>query len=718
MEDMNRSDFCEIINKISQKRIVLPDFQREFVWKSEEQQCKLVASVLARMPIGSVLLLKSKPDEYATKIIGCRNSLDVSEIQGEVEFLLDGQQRITVLSNVFSSIIHELCPKVSELNSPSLKRRFFLRIPKWTRCRDEKDLFGVQYMQFKYKSKKDPDFLSGEVYPFVECLGFKVDDQTPYNPKSNLSVDLDNFCLNYDNGYLIPLFLLAPSECGNQDQAMLRYEAIIQKISKSIYDEIINYFEGLPDDARKINFVSELVTDEVDKEEIKNNLGLFSDYMDNKKNLWRMSIDAFLKACVEDMALNRIVVSADQRARAIDIYENLNRGGVSLNTFDLIMARVAKVSTENFYQRIINNIKRDKVYELDVVPECIKKTELSQMIINKTYNASLNTNCYIESKNEIASKYIDVFLDVLSLYCHNKDTNPSLYKIDNIKRDEILAIEPEDIDKYCEKICDAIDRALFFFQVRCGIRSITEINYSLIIVLVASVFLVDSWYDDHKTHDKLEAWYWSVLFSGEYDKDQNTKMITNLQNIIRTFRKEIDLKWISSISDLILRGQNFSDKEFILMEKVADERYPKDIIRSFVCQYYLSKTYEDMFDPSKKISVFCKESDTLEAHHIIPLGTVKKIGESTSELRKNRKHICNSPMNFVLITRDSNKEISDDSLVEYAKKLCPQARAALHISKYNKAIEGEDCKEIKEILEDRFDYLLGDLQHHVNELLS
>ena len=41
-------------------------------------------------------------------------------------------------------------------------------------------------------------------------------------------------------------------------------------------------------------------------------------------------------------ALNKIEVSGEQRDRAIDIYENLNRGGISLNTFDLVMARVQK----------------------------------------------------------------------------------------------------------------------------------------------------------------------------------------------------------------------------------------------------------------------------------------------------------------------------------------------------------------------------------------
>ena len=61
-----RLDFGEIVRKIAEDKMLLPDFQRGFVWKDEEQR-KIVASVLAKMPIGSILLLKSKPDEYASK---------------------------------------------------------------------------------------------------------------------------------------------------------------------------------------------------------------------------------------------------------------------------------------------------------------------------------------------------------------------------------------------------------------------------------------------------------------------------------------------------------------------------------------------------------------------------------------------------------------------------------------------------------------------------
>lgn len=71
-----RLDFGEIVRKIAEDKMLLPDFQRGFVWKDEEQR-KIVASVLAKMPIGSILLLKSKPDEYASKSIGMKEKIHI-----------------------------------------------------------------------------------------------------------------------------------------------------------------------------------------------------------------------------------------------------------------------------------------------------------------------------------------------------------------------------------------------------------------------------------------------------------------------------------------------------------------------------------------------------------------------------------------------------------------------------------------------------------------
>lgn len=718
MNDTNRSDLTELIKGLEKNEIVLPDFQREFVWTSEEKQCKLIASVLARMPIGSILLLKSKPDEYVSKVIGSRKKLDMSNISGEVEFLLDGQQRLTVLANVFSSVIHDLCPKVKELNSYALKRRYFLRVPKWTKSRDEKDWFGVHDLTFKYSDlSKDPEYLSGDLMPFIKCISFSSNDEKPYNPKSSLTTELDAFCVSQDDGYYIPLYLLVQSEGTIGDQRALRFRKIVQRISVELFNEITNYYIGLPSDERKKQFIDEMILDKNKREEIKRNLGLFEDYMESRRDDWENKLKSYLKKCVEDLALNRIIVNSDQRARAIDIYENLNLGGVSLNTFDLVMARVAKVDNDPFYDRMINNMKKIRSlndYPIDVLPPEIKNI-LHEEIENQTYNATIKMACYNEKKREISSKYIDVFLDVLSLYCNNKTFQPEQYKLDNIKREKILELEPEDIHEECENVCTAIDRALFFFQTRCGIRRINEINYSLMIVLVATLFMKDEYYSEKKVHDKLEAWYWTWVFSGEYDNNQNAKMISNLQMMVKTLQNKQDDQWIKNNIDNILSALNFSDKSLLLMKKVKDDRYPKDVVKQIICQYFLAKTYSDMFDANKTISVFFEDADELEAHHIIPLGSVTKVGESASELRNKKDHICNSSLNFVFITKGANKKISDEPVNTYAKKLCDEARAALLISQYNDILDTDD--KIEKVLAQRYDFLIGDVKAHVKQLL-
>ena len=720
--EQNITNFKEIVKQIEEGKILLPDFQREFVWTEEETQKKIVASVLARMPIGSILLLESRAEEYSSKIIGCRNKKPNVNSDTLVKFLLDGQQRVTVLTNVFSNAIHNQCDKISDLISPKLKRRFFLRIPKWSNINDlpqiseANDLFGVYDLVFKYKNPdmEEPKFLSGDILPYVECFDFQKDDGKPYNPKVNLSTELDTFCVAYSEGYLVPLFLLVPSKGDRSAQIQLRYNTIVDEISKNIKNEIMSYYVDLSDSKKDI-FIEKMFPEKSEQDVLKSNHDAFDGYMDYRVVNWKNELHQYLDSCVQKISLNQMIVKADQRARAIDIYENLNKGGVSLNTFDLIMARVAKVSKDNFYNRIVTYMKDEKAYNKAVLPDKIKKS-IENLIDTKKYNATINTQCYDERKNVIISKYIDAFLDVLSLYCYNKNFEPELFKIENMKREQILRIDPEEINNNCETVCIALDRALFFFQTRCGIRYVSEINYSLMLVLIAVIFLRDELFVDKGVHDKLEAWYWSVVFSGEYDKDQNTNMISNLQSMVKTLTKTNDVSWIRDLSHYILNGQNFSDREFLLMTR--EERYPKIVMRSFICQYFLSLTYADMFDSTLILSVFSDKAGELEQHHIIPLGTTTKIGETTSKLRKDSSNICNSPLNFVYITKSANKEISDDTLDVYAKKILYSAKTALHIStSYTETTDLTNSDCVRSMLGERFDYLKGAIQQEVHELL-
>ena len=106
-------------------------------------------------------------------------------------------------------------------------------------------------------------------------------------------------------------------------------------------------FTSLPSDAEQRAFVKKVMHDDPDEcTELLDKVTYVDEFetvLDNRKDIWVDSMKIYLDSCVKTVYLSQIRVSASQRGRAIDIYENLNMGGVSLNTFDLIMARVAKV---------------------------------------------------------------------------------------------------------------------------------------------------------------------------------------------------------------------------------------------------------------------------------------------------------------------------------------------------------------------------------------
>ncbi len=79
-----------LIADIEKRNLVLPEFQREYVW-SREQAKQLMVSLMKEYPVGSLLFWKTdSPPEL-------KNINDLPERLGTVQIILDGQQRLTTL---------------------------------------------------------------------------------------------------------------------------------------------------------------------------------------------------------------------------------------------------------------------------------------------------------------------------------------------------------------------------------------------------------------------------------------------------------------------------------------------------------------------------------------------------------------------------------------------------------------------------------------------
>lgn len=155
--------------------VVLPNFQREFVWSVEAQR-SLLASLLADIPIGSILLLEGTSDEFASRRFG---RMDAASPDGECTFLLDGQQRLSCVNHFLSDPLSEGSSWQDELREIyyNLRYRWFIRVvPR----KDRRDPFGYYNLHLQ-RIREEPEVLDD----FIECFRINVTDKSedPAHPK-------------------------------------------------------------------------------------------------------------------------------------------------------------------------------------------------------------------------------------------------------------------------------------------------------------------------------------------------------------------------------------------------------------------------------------------------------------------------------------------------------------------------------------------------------
>jgi len=668
MQETTQVNFYKIIEKITKNQLLLPDFQRKFVWKAEQKQVDLLASVIAKMPVGSFLVLKGNPKQYCCQPVGVDFYIESEKLNDEIELLLDGQQRITVLTNVFSNVIFDSIDKMSQLKSDGLQRRFFLKLPKWNGR--ETDIFGAKTLQFPKELYEvdDPPLLSDEIREIIEVNPITAMDKNVYHPKTKADDTEILAACKKENYYKIPLYYMFDSENGNRSGKL---DLILDDIKEDIIFQIMQQYSVKVESERKAYIRT--ILDKAAFETIpfsENNRDFFAEKEEIRKKLviqgnrWIRCFSDYLKSCICNMKIHQITVENTNRDRAIDIYENMNIGCVSLKAFDLIMAKVANISSENYYDRIRRIMEQTKEYPKNVVPE-ILEIEFQKLLVQEEYHASMWLKCM--DKNELISGYTDTFLNVMSLLIYIQDFGYTGISVSLIKKKHFFDLNSKYITNLCERVVRDIDRAMFFFHMRCGIRKFSEIKYRLMITLVSVVLDYDENYYNKQIHNYLESWYWSSVFSGTYDRDQNQSMITDLICMLNSVETK-DFEWLKKRSADIFSDKEFSSEEFLIVEyEKPRTKYPKDILKYAIAQFYLSRTYND-FCTDVTITPLLDENQKLELHHLMPLGSSEKnIRYSSEELRKDKGNLLNSPVNYVYITSKSNKKISNKSIESYIK---------------------------------------------------
>ena len=729
MSDTEKTDLKEIIKQIQRQELLLPDFQRGFVWDVGMQQ-RLVASVLTKMPIGSILILEADRDDYGCRILGRKDDVDFSGNNREVRVLLDGQQRITALANIFSNQLFydyagsgKLMTDYKRLISVDLQNRFFLRIPSVENLNEENDLFHLKDLQFAIENPEGdiPQFLTDDIRNYIVCYSYDKKTEEVYAPHTQKPQNICSFCIKEDY-YEIPLYLLI-SDGGANKANETRLKNILKDIVKNVVRyRLENEYDILQTDKEKREYIDRQIEKDYREEIYDDKTGkinrdqLETNWIYMGETYWGDMMKTYLVSCVTQLDLKRIYVPKANRNRAIDIYENLNIGGISLSTFELILAKAAKKKLpdkKNLFDLIVEKIQEAKTYEDNVIPEQMEKYYKEFIEKQKEYSASEQLGCFDEKKNQLNKTYTDTFLNVLSLISYIPDYDAKKIELSYIKREKILALSADKICQNYKKTCEGIDRACFFLQVRCGIRKIQEINYNLMFVLLGYIFSNDSFYKEKEVMKLLETWYWCSVFSGRYDKDQNGHIIEDIKNVLTAIGDPSQTDWLKDMKEKVFAMQGFSDKKTLLMQTSV---IPKGVIRKKICQFYMAKTYKDLMT-DHYIQVFSEQADKFEEHHIVPVGSLNKDTFKGMEKKKreDKKNIFNSPLNFMYITKESNLMISNQSLAYYVK-FCNEATVYdLHIDIANK--DSMDDSYLEQMLEKRFQIVKKDVENRIEKYL-
>lgn len=227
-------------------------------------------------------------------------------------------------------------------------------------------------------------------------------------------------------------------------------------------------------------------------------------------------------------------------------------------------------------------------------------------------------------------------------------------------------MKPKSIVDYSEEAMEAILDALMYLQFKQGIYKLSCIDYNLTVLPIAYAFYLCNKQYSTDLLDIINAWYLTAIFTGFYMMDQSTRVIDHIRQMYSMIKERKLPKYFkanrfdSDVKQKVLNIEKYND--FEILKCTDGDNLPSKAVKDYILQLYLSKQnavdiLKDSSDHAVPINAWSNMS--FEIHHLIPLYHAKSLGESTKKYRSEETSIFNSIMNLVLITKESNRTISD-----------------------------------------------------------
>lgn len=297
----------------------------------------------------------------------------------------------------------------------------------------------------------------------------------------------------------------------------------------------------------------------------------------------------------------------DQPDKIVVLFERLNRTGVKLSTYDLLVARM--------YKFIKLREEREKLFKESNNYQNIKK--LASFRIDST----------------------DVpfsFIQALALSKEKSIKDRDLIRIDE------RALNKEEWNRVVE-IAEKKALSRLFNIGSYGIGEDVEkwLPYSTIVIPLLAFYLKY----DHPDIKKIDIWYWSVVFSESYSGSTESKIMKDFKEVSKWFEDNTALpELVRDLRDQLLKGA-YSIRD---VKRVGSSLYKG------VFNLIFRNNPLDFYEPDNIVF------NELNDHHIFPKNFLKARGVDVDP---------DIVLNRTLIFDKTNKIISNKSPADYIKEM-------------------------------------------------
>jgi len=233
----NPEKLLTLVEEAYKAKIVLPEFQRSFVWSREDIE-ELLASILRGYFIGTFLMINTKSEEkkalFPYRPIEGLKTINPEAFPGNhdiVRLVLDGQQRLTSLFYV----LHE--PKIPLRGSRS-PYRFYLKLDFTRGGQLEDSICGISLNDKQGLSEMEEKVKKGQAIPFSLFRDAMEFYEWLYDSKKELSSDeikiLRQYYENFSD-FMVPVISI--SEDAGEENIINIFERINRTgIRLSLFD--------------------------------------------------------------------------------------------------------------------------------------------------------------------------------------------------------------------------------------------------------------------------------------------------------------------------------------------------------------------------------------------------------------------------------------------------------------------------------------------------